>query len=128
MGDRIAVFNQGKPEQIGTPEDIYERPVSRFVADFIGETNFITRPDGSVDAIRPERISLSGPEPEFASGTLTSAVYMGTDFRCTVELPDGTHIAVRISPPFDAAGFSIGQTVTLHAAPESIRRMAPEPS
>ena len=42
MGDRIAVFNQGRPEQIGTPEEIYEKPASRFVADFIGETNFVT--------------------------------------------------------------------------------------
>lgn len=44
MGDRIAVFNQGKPEQIGTPEEIYEKPASRFVANFIGETNFIDTP------------------------------------------------------------------------------------
>lgn len=53
MGDRIAVFNQGRPEQIGTPEEIYEKPVSRFVADFIGETNFLrtpaTRVPSSVD-------------------------------------------------------------------------------
>ena len=42
MGDRIAVFNRGRPEQIGTPEEIYERPATRFVADFIGETNFLT--------------------------------------------------------------------------------------
>ncbi|WP_424960870.1 ABC transporter ATP-binding protein [Leucobacter weissii] len=42
MGDRIAVFNQGRPEQIGTPEEIYERPISRFVAGFIGESNFLT--------------------------------------------------------------------------------------
>jgi len=44
MGDRIAVFNHGRVEQIGTPEEIYEKPVSRFVADFIGETNFVTTP------------------------------------------------------------------------------------
>ncbi|MGO3147899.1 MAG: ABC transporter ATP-binding protein, partial [Leucobacter sp.] len=44
MGDRIAVFNQGRLEQIGTPEEIYEKPASRFVADFIGETNFLETP------------------------------------------------------------------------------------
>ncbi len=42
MSDRIAVMNQGKVLQVGTPRDIYEHPENRFVADFIGETNFIT--------------------------------------------------------------------------------------
>jgi spermidine/putrescine transport system ATP-binding protein len=42
MSDRIAVFSKGKVLQIGTPLEIYERPTSRFVADFIGETNFLT--------------------------------------------------------------------------------------
>ena len=126
MGDRIAVFNQGKPEQIGTPEDIYERPVSRFVADFIGETNFLSQPDGSVVAIRPERISINGSAPEFAKGTLTSLVYMGTDLRCTATLADGTEVAIRVAPPFDEQSLSIGSTVSLCAEPEYIRPMATE--
>ena len=41
MSDRIAVFNKGRIEQIGTPEELYERPITRFVADFLGETNFL---------------------------------------------------------------------------------------
>ncbi len=41
MSDRIAVFNKGKVEQIGTPFELYERPATRFVAGFIGETNFL---------------------------------------------------------------------------------------
>jgi putative spermidine/putrescine transport system ATP-binding protein len=41
MSDRIAVFNKGRIEQIGTPEELYERPATRFVADFLGETNFL---------------------------------------------------------------------------------------
>lgn len=62
MGDRIAVFNQGSPEQIGTPEDIYERPASRFVADFIGETNFVTVPVARHGEGQNERldVQLSG--------------------------------------------------------------------
>jgi spermidine/putrescine transport system ATP-binding protein len=48
MSDRIAVMNQGRVLQVGFPEDIYEHPTSRFVADFIGETNFI---EGSVEAL-----------------------------------------------------------------------------
>ena len=69
MGDRIAVFNQGRPAQIGTPEEIYEKPVNRFVADFIGETNFIrvdaTREASAHDAGEqaPLRITLPGGQP-----------------------------------------------------------------
>jgi len=126
MGDRIAVFNQGRPEQIGTPEDIYERPVSRFVADFIGETNFLTQPDGSVVAIRPERISINGSTPAFASGTLTSLVYMGTDLRCTATLADGTEVAIRVAPPFEDQGLTIGASVSLCAEPEHIRPLEKE--
>jgi spermidine/putrescine transport system ATP-binding protein len=49
MSDRIAVFSKGKVLQIGTPLEIYERPTSRFVADFIGETNFLTGKVTQVD-------------------------------------------------------------------------------
>jgi spermidine/putrescine transport system ATP-binding protein len=51
MSDRIAVMNQGRVEQLGTPEELYERPRTRFVADFIGTTNLLT---GSVEAIEPD--------------------------------------------------------------------------
>lgn len=65
MGDRIAVFNQGRPEQIGTPEEIYEKPVSRFVADFIGETNFVTTPASRVDIEGEDlvQVQLPGGDP-----------------------------------------------------------------
>ncbi len=154
MGDRIAVFNAGKPVQIGTPEEIYEQPVNRFVADFIGESNFITAPvsekagkqtiqlaggevitlphtvtaaDGKVTiAIRPERISLNISGPKLATGTITEIVYMGTDLRCQVQLSDGTLVAVRVSPPFGVDLQQVGATVTLSAESSSIRPMAPE--
>jgi spermidine/putrescine transport system ATP-binding protein len=154
MGDRIAVFNAGRPVQIGTPEEIYETPVNRFVADFIGETNFITTAlitsggtpniqlpggdvvelphsissdDGMVTvAIRPERITLNSPQAAFARGVITSIVYMGTDLRCIVALSDGVEIAVRVPPPFGADIQSVGSPVTLSAEKSSIRPMSPE--
>ena len=52
MSDRIAVMNRGRVEQLGTPEELYERPRTRFVADFIGTTNLLT---GSVESSRPAR-------------------------------------------------------------------------
>ncbi|MBN1956425.1 MAG: ABC transporter ATP-binding protein [Anaerolineae bacterium] len=55
MSDRIAVMNKGQVLQIGTPEEIYERPASRFVADFIGETNFL---EGKVAAVRNGEVAV----------------------------------------------------------------------
>jgi spermidine/putrescine transport system ATP-binding protein len=62
MADRIAVMNEGRIEQIGTAEEIYRRPVSRFVADFIGESNFaeVEFVDGGVVTVR-DRIPLTAP-------------------------------------------------------------------
>src|SRR5512138_2940662 len=58
MSDRIAVMSFGHVMQMGTPVEIYERPTSRFVADFIGETNFL---DGRVTAIQGERVRVNVP-------------------------------------------------------------------
>src|SRR5690606_32853155 len=82
MADRIAVMNEGKVLQIGAPDDIYERPTSRFVADFIGETNFVSgvleSTSGGIGAVRiPGGRLLKGSlrEPEAAVGdTLALAV------------------------------------------------------
>jgi spermidine/putrescine transport system ATP-binding protein len=66
MSDRIAVMNHGKVEQLGTPEELYERPRTRFVADFIGTTNLLT---GSV---------------EVAAGTEPAVVRLATGEHCSV--------------------------------------------
>ena len=55
LSDRIAVFNQGKVFQVGTPKELYERPANRFVADFIGINNLI---DGTVEAVEPRERRL----------------------------------------------------------------------
>jgi ABC-type Fe3+/spermidine/putrescine transport system ATPase subunit len=74
MADRIAVMNEGHIEQIGTAEEIYRRPASRFVADFIGESNFaeVEFVDGGVVTVR-DRIALPAP-PQARSGTGTLMV------------------------------------------------------
>src|SRR3954463_9886063 len=80
MSDRIAVMNEGRILQLGTPDEIYERPRSRFVADFIGQTNFldvdVTASDGQFGNVN---LSGSGPlrarAPEGAvAGPMTLAV------------------------------------------------------
>ena len=74
MADRIAVMNEGRIEQIGTPEEIYRRPASRFVADFIGESNFaeVELVDGAAVTVR-DRIPLTAP-PQTRSGRGTLMV------------------------------------------------------
>ena len=57
MSDRIAVMNKGRVEQVGSPTEIYERPRTRFVADFIGEINILEE-GGRLRALRPEKIRL----------------------------------------------------------------------
>jgi putative spermidine/putrescine transport system ATP-binding protein len=57
MSDRIAVFNQGRIEQVGAPLDVYNRPASRFVAAFIGDSNILS---GTIDPARPGMVELAG--------------------------------------------------------------------
>src|SRR3954471_22609070 len=59
MSDRLAVFNNGRIEQIGTPSEVYQRPANEFVASFVGISNLLEREGGRI-TIRPERISI-GP-------------------------------------------------------------------
>ena len=65
MTDRIAVMHAGKVEQLGTPEELYERPATRFVADFIGTTNLLRRDrrglDGEVAVVACAAGSGAGP-------------------------------------------------------------------
>ena len=60
MSDRVAVFSNGKVEQIGSPLEVYNRPLNRFVAEFIGDSNFFA---GRVDPSRPGWVELSGIGP-----------------------------------------------------------------
>jgi putative spermidine/putrescine transport system ATP-binding protein len=107
MSDRLAVFNAGRIDQIGTPADVYERPATRFVAGFVGTSNLLT---GDVArqvlgragtfTIRPEKIWLAPANTEpaddetAAPGTILDVVYLGPDTRYIVELAAGSRLAV----------------------------------
>src|SRR5687767_11695204 len=91
MSDRIAVMNAGRIEQIGEPAEIYERPATRFVAEFIGRMNFFTR-ENEVVAIRPERARLSAEPPAsgFAlRGTVRHVLYLGSTLEYHLTLEGG---------------------------------------
>ena len=123
MSDRIAVMSAGRVQQIGTAREIYEAPVNRFVADFIGETNLIevdvARVSGGVAevvlpgghrltcpsatatggrhalSIRPERLSVTDGEGDL-SAVVERVVYLGTDLQLLARLDGGTEFHLRM--------------------------------
>ncbi len=93
MSDRIAVFNDGRIEQVSTPEDLYEHPVNEFVADFVGVSNVLER-GGERFTVRPEKIEVipSGGTSESLvteRGRVTEVAYAGAVTRYTVALDAG---------------------------------------
>ncbi|WP_284165442.1 ABC transporter ATP-binding protein [Frigidibacter sp. SD6-1] len=141
MSDRIAVMSAGKIQQIGAPRDIYTRPVNRFVAGFIGETNFLAAEaangrvtlkgggptDATVEsgrsgavtvAIRPEQVRIGAPGEGSLPATLRDLVYFGTDTHCYLTLADGSEVVVRLqSPASGDVGLEPGAEVGLSFAP-----------
>jgi len=108
MSDRIAVFNQGRIEQVGTPAEIYEHPATTFVAGFVGTSNVldgeaakrILGRDGAF-SVRPEKIHLAAPgdpvpdgERVTATGQITDIVYAGASTRFVVDVEDGARLVV----------------------------------
>ena len=96
MSDRIAVFNNGKIEQLGTPREIYENPVSSFVSEFVGQTNKIVI-DGTRINIRPESVSVSKSEASgnrSLQGNLRDVIFVGAITRYLVDTNCGPVISV----------------------------------
>ena len=107
MSDRLAVFNQGKIEQVGSPADMYERPATSFVAGFVGISNLISGTaaeaiSGASDsfAVRPEKIHLADSETPIPEGMLSAdglvrdVIYLGMYTRYIVELDHGGELTV----------------------------------
>jgi putative spermidine/putrescine transport system ATP-binding protein len=101
MADRVAVFNEGRIVQVGTPPDVYERPRSRFVADFVGSSNvlppaFASRHGGVAKwtSLRPEKIDVHAPGTAigetqgYADGEIKTISYQGAVTRFNVEADD----------------------------------------
>ncbi len=107
MSDRLAVFDHGRVEQVGTPAEVYEFPATAFVAGFVGTSNVLEGEvalalTGSTTAvtIRPEKIRLAepevapGPEECFADGVVRDVVYLGPHTRYLLELDVGQILTV----------------------------------
>jgi putative spermidine/putrescine transport system ATP-binding protein len=92
MSDRVAVFSEGRIEQVGSPADVYERPQTEFVAGFVGVSNVIER-DGRRITIRPEKISMS-EDGQGEAGVVREVVYVGMVTRFIVDLDSGGQLVV----------------------------------
>jgi ABC-type Fe3+/spermidine/putrescine transport system ATPase subunit len=126
MSDRIAVMNRGHYEQLGNPEELYERPATRFVADFIGTTNLLhglvaddgtvrltsgepapcvhagLAPGSEVDlSVRPESIRLVEGDGAGLRGKVELAAYLGTTVSYQVRTGGGLALTV-LAPKNDA--------------------------
>lgn len=102
LSDRIAVFNEGRVEQVGTPAEVYEDPRTRFVASFLGLSNLLPADFAQkvigvdqVVSIRPERVRLvavdhqPGPEEVGVVGTVAETIYTGSSTRFVLRTPEG---------------------------------------
>ena len=107
MSDRLAVFNHGKVEQVGTPAEVYERPATGFVAGFVGVSNMLegeaarmVTGDPSPFTVRPEKIAMTEPTDEPAgddcsvTGHVREVIYLGSVTRYMVDLDLGGSLVV----------------------------------
>jgi iron(III) transport system ATP-binding protein len=141
LSDRVAVMKDGRVLQVGVPKEIYERPRTRFVADFVGTNNLVPGaveerrgdrlvvttalgrlhaiPNGSIEgkcvlAIRPENISLGASAPadgNVVRGRISFASYMGNTLRYDVETPGGQILKADVRDPWHHELLTVGHEV-----------------
>jgi putative spermidine/putrescine transport system ATP-binding protein len=130
MANRVAVFNDGKVMQVGTPEDIYRRPRSRFVADFVGSSNVLA-PDfvGMMmgekrwASLRPESVHVIKAGSDAVSrltGTVLTRSYQGATTRLGIDL-NGTSLHAVVPSADDVP--QVGERVTLGFAKDALHLM-----
>lgn len=147
ISDRVVVMNEGRIEQVGTPLEIYNRPKSSFVADFIGQVNFIDSEvlgysDDKLElavwdktmivshdkpvtvgsavrlVLRPEAVHLDGDEA-YANGTVSRVVYLGSTVEYDIVVKDTSLHAV-VSSPIEHGIHSVGDSVSVFFKPRVV--------
>ncbi len=123
MSNRVAVFNHGRIEQVGSPREIYDHPASKFVAGFVGTSN-VLRAELSqqlmgvsrIHSVRPERIRIAehtvADTEVSVDGVVSDVQYLGAECRVRADLPDGTHLLANV-PSDGLVGVAIGGPVRL---------------
>jgi putative spermidine/putrescine transport system ATP-binding protein len=123
MSDRVAVFYQGRIQQIDTPDRLYEHPTNTFVAKFIGENNII-KPNVYV---RPERVQIDpeyGTVDTIVNGTVLDITCLGRYIRLRVESCGINNFIVTLPNHGQSLDLQIGSTVTLGWAAADCRTIA----
>jgi putative spermidine/putrescine transport system ATP-binding protein len=151
IADRVGVMKEGRIEQLGPPTEIYSRPATSFVAEFVGLTNRLagtvtgatvtvrgrdlplvdlsTPPGPATALVRPEAVTLassSADESGPLTGTVIAVTFLGATSRITVDLGDTTILAQL--PTSDATALSAGSRVTLAIRPDPVLVSAAEPA
>ncbi|MQT14166.1 ABC transporter ATP-binding protein [Segnochrobactrum spirostomi] len=149
MSDRIAVMSGGRVQQIATPRELYDRPANRFVAGFIGESNFLPAhaasgtvrfgaaavaldgvPEGPVTLmIRPEHLALATTLPGalVLEAEIKQLVFFGTDTHVHLALPDGLPLVARVQNALHGGTrFAEGESVPVSLPAEALRVLADE--
>jgi len=144
MSDRIAVMSGGRVQQIATPRELYDRPANRFVAGFIGESNFLSGkasgryvevgqgriaiadvPDGPVTLmIRPEHVMLSANAPDALQleATVAQLVFFGTDTHVHLTLADGAKLVARVQNALHGSqSLTEGERITISLPAKALR-------
>ncbi len=127
MADRIAVMNEGRVIRVGTPQEIYESPRTRFVADFVGSSNVLPPQESAAtggtrawSSLRPEMVALAAVGEGRMEGHVLSVRYLGATKRVTVAVPD-LHIAAVVAA--DRPVPVPGEDVSLTWLPEALHAM-----
>ena len=152
LSDRIVVMNAGHVEQIGTPDEIYRRPVSRFVADFIGRANFVEtqvktadKDKAAVDllgqsvtvsaagtphpgdlltaVLRPEALKLR-VDPQLLQATVQQVMYLGSEVEYVIRIADQALVVVENDPRASHI-FREGDAVGVDLVPEAVHLLPP---
>ncbi len=141
MADRVAIISRGQVVQLGPPAELYRRPQSKFVAEFLGETNFLTAKvsSGTIEtqagplvsahkppttgeyliSIRPEALRLSASGPNRLSGKIVENTYLGEIAQYVIEVRPGVRLrAADLNPA--ATGHAIGDAITLSVEPADV--------
>jgi ABC-type Fe3+/spermidine/putrescine transport system ATPase subunit len=154
LSDRVAVMRDGKVLQVATPKDLYERPATRFVADFVGTNNFIAGVCRGVSgdqmlvdtalgalrgrattavaerarcvlAVRPENVALGGDGVNAIDGTIVLASYLGSVLRYDVATAEGVIVKADVRDPWHHVPLPAGRAVRL-TFPASVALTLPD--
>jgi putative spermidine/putrescine transport system ATP-binding protein len=89
ISDRIVVMSRGKFEQTDTPAEVYDHPKNRFVAEFMGDMNFLRDGSGGFIAVRPENLTLEVPGRGHLEGRISTIMVLGHFLEINIDTPQG---------------------------------------